>query len=225
MRRLVAEAIGTLCLVFAGCGAIVANQASGGAVTHVGVSLTFGLIVMAMVYAIGETSGAHINPAVTIGFAMAGRLPWREVGGYVVAQVVGAFVGVLLLMVVFREAGTLGATLPAGTAPHGGGAVMRAFVMEAALTFVLMFVILAVTSGSKERGLMAGAAIGGTVALDALFGGPVSGASMNPARSLAPGVMSGNVGTVWIYLVAPVLGAGLAVPAAAILKRPVEKTE
>lgn len=205
MNRLFAEALGTFCLVFAGTGAIVVDQTTGGAVGHVGIALTFGLIVMAMIYALGDVSGAHLNPAVTVGFAAARRFAWRGVPGYIAAQTVGAVGASCLLAAIFPEATTLGATIPTG----GAG---RSFVLEAVLAFMLMLVILSVSSGPKERGIMAGIAIGGMIGLEALFAGPVSGASMNPARSLAPAIVSGQMESLWVYLLAPVAGALAAVP-------------
>lgn len=201
-----AEAIGTFALVFAGTGAIVVNAVSGGAVTHVGVALTFGLVVMAVIYAIGEVSGAHINPAVTLGFFVAGRFPGRRIIPYLVSQLVGAIGASLTLRLLFPAEASLGATMPAGSP-------MQSFVFEFILTFFLMFVILGVAVGAKEQGMMAGVAIGATVGLDALFAGPISGASMNPFRSLAPALVAGELTHLWIYLTAPVLGAFVAVVA------------
>lgn len=206
MRRLAAEAIGSFALVFAGTGAIVINASSGGAITHVGVALTFGLIVTAMIYALGDVSGAHLNPAVTIGFWAARRFPLREVGPYIVAQCVGALAASLVMRLMFPASLSLGATLPSGPA-------LQSFVLEVLLTALLMFVILSVSQGPKELGVMAGIAIGAVVALEAMFAGPISGASMNPARSLAPAVVSGQMRFLWIYLLAPTIGALLAVPA------------
>ena len=199
MRKYVAEAIGTFVLVFAGTGAVVVNDVSHGTITHVGIALTFGLVVMAMIYAIGDISGAHMNPAVTLGFWAARRLPGRCVLPYVASQLVGACAasGVLRLLFVHP---TLGGTYPSGSAT-------QSFVMEAILTAILMFVILSVASGPKEKGIMAGIAIGGVIGLEAMFAGPVCGASMNPARSLAPAVLSGDMRAVWVYLLAPTLGA------------------
>ena len=210
MRRLFAEALGTFCLVFAGTGAIVVNQQSNGMVTHVGVALTFGLVVMAMIYALGDASGAHLNPAVTVGFTLARRFAARDVPGYVIAQVVGAVAASALLRLLFPANELLGATVPAGSA-------LQSLVLEVVLTFMLMLVILAVSSGPKERGIMAGIAIGGVVGLEAMFAGPISGASMNPARSFAPALVSGHVQSLWIYVLAPLIGAALAVPCGAVL--------
>ena len=203
MQKYLAEAIGTFCLVFAGTGAIVINDVSGGTVSHVGVALTFGLIVMSMIYSVGHVSGAHINPAVTLGFWLSRRLPGNFVGPYILSQLVGAFAASGLIWVMFSHT-TLGATHPAGSA-------IQTFVLEIVLTAILMFVILSVVSGPKETGLLAGVAIGGTITLEALFSVPISGASMNPARSLAPAVISGGIADVWIYLAAPVLGAAIGV--------------
>lgn len=204
MSKYLAEIIGTFALVFAGTGAIVINDVSGGTVTHVGVALTFGLVVMAMIYAVGDVSGAHLNPAVTCGFWIARRLPGRAVLPYIVSQVIGGLAASGLLRLMFWNHATLGATRPAGP-------VMQSFVLEAVLTFILMFVILSVAIGPKEKGVMAGIAVGGVIGFEAMFGGPISGASMNPVRSLAPALVSGNVAHLWLYLVAPVLGAAVAV--------------
>ena len=211
MNRYVAEGMGTFMLVFAGCGAIVSNDISGGAVTHVGVSLTFGLVVMSAIYAVGNISGAHLNPAVTIGFFAAKRMEGRLVLPYIVSQCAGAFAAALALRLLFPEHETLGATLPSGS-------VFQSFGLEVLLTFMLMFVILNVSTGAMEKGIMAGTAIGGTVAIGALFGGPISGGSMNPARSLAPAIMSGELSHLWIYLAAPVLGALLAYPTCRLIQ-------
>ena len=192
-RASLAEAIGTFALVFAGTGAIVV-EAQTGALGHVGVALTFGLVVMAAIYAVGEVSGAHINPAVTVAFWASGRLPGRHVGPYLFAQIAGALAASGLLRALFPDAATLGATVPAGSA-------VQSLVLEAVLTFFLMFVILGVAVGAKEVGLLAGVAIGGTVAFEALMGGPVSGASMNPARSLAPALVSFDLAAQWVYVV------------------------
>ncbi|HBN76245.1 MAG TPA: aquaporin [Planctomycetaceae bacterium] len=205
MNKYYAEIIGTFALVFAGTGAIVVNDVAGGSITHVGIALTFGLIVMSMIYAIGDISGAHINPAVTIAFWIAGRFELKFVGPYLISQLIGAFAASGLLRVLFLDHVTLGATLPAGP-------WWQSFIFEIVLTFLLMFVILNVTVGAKEKGIMAGAAIGSVVALEAMFAGPICGASMNPARSIAPAVVSGEFQYFWVYLIAPTLGALLAIP-------------
>jgi MIP family channel proteins len=203
-KKLVAEFLGTFCLVFAGTGAIVIDTASSGAVSHVGVALTFGLIVLAMIYAIGDISGAHINPAVTIAFFAARRFEGASVVPYVVSQCAGGIVASVVLRFLFPQSTTLGATVPAGSA-------MQSFVLEIILTAVLMFVILSVSTGAREKGITAGIAIGAVIGLEALFAGPICGASMNPARSLAPALVSGHLGGLWVYLVAPVLGGALGV--------------
>ncbi|MDB6118049.1 MAG: aqpZ2 2 [Verrucomicrobiaceae bacterium] len=205
MRKALAELLGTFALVFAGTGAIVIDAASAGSIGHAGIALTFGLIVMVMIYTFGDVSGAHLNPAVTIAFAVAGRHPWREVPGYVLAQTTGALLASGLLKVLFPADLTLGATLPAGTE-------MQSFILEAVLTGMLMFTILSVSTGSKEKGITAGIAVGSIIGLEAMFAGPISGASMNPVRSLAPALVSGHFTHLWLYLVAPLLGACVAVP-------------
>ena len=214
MQRFLSEFLGTFALVFAGTGAIVIDAASGGAISHVGVALTFGLVVMAMISTFGDVSGAHFNPAVSIAFCAAGRLPVRELAPYVAAQCAGAFAASLLLRLLFPESATLGATLPAGLGAAAANLAVQSFVLEVVLAAILMLVILAVSSGSKEKGIVAGIAIGATVALEAMFAGPISGASMNPARSLAPAVVSGQTAHLWVYLAAPVVGALVAVPLA-----------
>ncbi len=205
MNKYISEYIGTFGLVFAGTGAIIINDLSGGVITHLGVGLVFGLIIMTMIYALGDISGAHFNPAVSFGFWLAKRLPAKELFPYIISQVLGAFSASLLLRVVFPQHKTLGTTLP-NLVSSGGD-----FAFETILTFFLMFVIINVAHGAKEKGLMAGVAIGGMVALEAIFAGPISGASMNPARSLAPAVISGHIEFLWIYLSAPFLGSILAI--------------
>ena len=211
-HQLAAEFFGTFMLIFAGTGAVVAN-AQTGAVTHVGVALTFGLIVLALIYAFGDISGAHFNPAVTLGFVTAGRFPAVAAGPYIVAQVAGAFAASVLLRVLFPESTTLGETIPSGTD-------MQSFGLEVVLTWFLMLVILCVSSGAKEKGITAGIAVGAVIGLEAMFAGPICGASMNPARSLAPGVVSGSTESLWVYLAAPVLGALLAVPTYMVVRPP-----
>ena len=204
MKKLAAEFIGTFSLVFAGTGAIVVNETSNGAVTHVGVALTFGLVVLAMIYTVGDISGAHLNPAVSLGFFAARRFPLCEVIPYIMSQCAGAFAASGILRFLFPRDATLGATLPAGSAT-------QSFVLELILTAILMFVILSVSTGAAEKGITAGIAVGSVIGLEAMFAGPICGASMNPARSLAPAVVSQHLSSLWIYLVAPTTGALLAV--------------
>jgi MIP family channel proteins len=202
-RVLLAEAIGTFALVFAGTGAIVINDVSHGAITHVGIALTFGLIVLTMIYTVGDISGAHLNPAVTLGFWQAKRLPGRSVLPYMASQFAGGLLASVLLKFLFPAHQSLGATVPAGS-------VMQSFVLETVLTFFLMLVILHVSTGPKEKGITAGIVVGSVVALEALFAGPICGASMNPARSAGPAVVSMRLDYLWIYLIATSLGALLA---------------
>ena len=204
MKKLMAEFIGTFALVFAGTGAIVINDVSGGSITHVGIALTFGLVVLAMIYTVGDISGAHLNPAVTSPFWLSGRFVGRQVLPYILAQCFGAIVASGTLHFLFPTHAGLGATLPAGSD-------MQSFVLELILTLILMFVILNVSTGAKEKGVTAGIAIGAVIGLEAMFAGPICGASMNPARSLAPAIVSGHVEHLWIYLTAPLIGACLAV--------------
>ena len=207
-RQCAAEAAGTFCLLFAGTGAIIVNDVAGGAISHVGVALTFGLVVMTMIYAVGDVSGAHLNPAVTVGFWLARRFPARQIAAFVLSQAVGALLASTVLRLLFPTHATLGATLPLTDTAHG---LVQSFVLELILTAILMFVILGVSHGSKEKGLMAGVAVGGVIAMEAMFAGPVCGASMNPARSLAPAVVSLQLQHLWIYLTAPVCGAAVGV--------------
>jgi aquaporin Z len=200
MKKYCAEIIGTFALVFAGTGAIIINDFSGGAITHVGIALTFGLIVLAMIYTVGDISGAHLNPAVTIGFWSARRMPGGEVLPYIASQFTGAILASGLLRFLFPENKLLGATMPAGSD-------MQSLVLEVVLTFFLMLTILNVSTGAKEKGITAGIAVGAVIALEAMFAGPVTGASMNPARSFAPALVSGHFEHLWIYLIAPPLGA------------------
>jgi MIP family channel proteins len=202
LRRLVAEAVGTFALVFAGCGAIMVDSDTG-ALGHVGVAISFGLVIMVMIYAVGHISGAHFNPAVTLGFALTRHFPLPRVGLYWAAQMAGALVAALLLRASLGNLAGVGVTLPSGS--DG-----QAFLWEAVLSFFLMFVIMAVATDTRAVGEAAAIAIGGTVGLDAMFGGPVTGASMNPARSLGPAIASGELSSIWVYLAAPLLGAAAA---------------
>ena len=200
MNKYVAELIGTFSLVFCGTGAIIINDISGGTVTHVGIAITFGLIVMAMIYALGDISGAHINPAVTIAFWFSGRFPANEILPYILSQLLGGLLASGALKLLFPNHLTLGATLPADSA-------MQSFILEIILTFILMLVIINVSTGAKGKGIMAGSAIGAVVLLEAMFAGPITGASMNPVRSIAPAIMSGHKQHLWVYIAAPIIGA------------------
>jgi len=204
MKKYTAEFIGTFALVFCGTGAITIDEVTNGAVTHVGIAITFGLIVMAMIYAMGEKSGAHLNPAVTLAFFINGNFPGKDVLYYILSQLAGALFASLFLKFLFPGSVTLGTCFPSGSA-------LQSFVLEFILTFLLMLVIVNVATGSKEQGLFAGVAIGSVILLEAMFAGPISGASMNPARSLAPALVSGNLNWLWIYLTAPPLGAAAAI--------------
>jgi aquaporin Z len=204
MRKYIAEIIGTFALIFCGTGAIIINQQTGGVISHAGVAATWGLIVAAMIYTVGDISGAHLNPAVTIAFWVAKTFPAKEILPYIISQGIGAFLASFTLHYLFPSNDTLGASLPAGTA-------MQSFVLELILTFLLMFTIIHVAKGSKEQGMFAGIAIGSVVLLEAMFAGPICGASMNPMRSLSPAVVSGHLEHLWVYLSAPTLGAVLAV--------------
>jgi MIP family channel proteins len=199
LRVLAAEAVGTFGLVFAGTGAVVIDAKTGD-VGHIGVGMTFGLIIMVMIYAVGHISGAHFNPAVTLGFAVGRHFPWPRVLRYWGAQLLGGLAASLLLRAMFGDTANLGATFPAGS--DG-----QSFVLELMLTFFLMFVIVAVATDTRAVGQAAAIAIGGTVGLEALFAGPISGASMNPARSLAPAIVSWTWDSQWIYLAGPAIGA------------------
>lgn len=205
MKKYLAEFIGTFAIVFCSTSAIIINQQTQGAITHVGISITSGLIVMVMIYAFGNISGAHFNPAVTISFTLAKKFKLKEVFPYITGQLGGALFASLILKFLFPTNEFLGATLPSGTE-------LQSFILEFILTFFLMLVILNVAHGSKEQGMFAGLAIGATVLLEALFAGPICGASMNPARSFGPAVASGHLEHLWIYLIATIIGAAFAVP-------------
>jgi len=218
MRKYYAEVIGSFALVFCGTGAIVVNQETSGTISHVGIAVTFGLIVMVMIYALGPISGAHLNPAVTIGFSIARRFPSRLIAPYILSQITGALLASATLKLLFSDNEFLGATMPSGSP-------IQSFALEMILTFFLMLVIIHVTTGSKEQGMFAGLAIGSTILLEAMFAGPICGASMNPARSLSPAVVSRHYEHLWIYLTAPVAGATLAIPVWNILKDRTETTQ
>ncbi|WP_323787858.1 MIP/aquaporin family protein [Psychroserpens sp.] len=213
MKKYIAEVIGTFTMIFCGCGAMTVNEITNGSISHVGVAVTWGLVVMCMIYAFGEISGAHFNPAVTFGFAYAKKFPWNEVPKYMLSQAIGAFLACFVLWFLFPESQTLGSTFPAdGFEPY------KAFVFELLLTFFLMVVIINVSTGSKELGTMAAIAVGGVILLEAMFAGPMTKASMNPIRSLAPALVSGNLQHLWLYLTAPFIGAFLAVISCTFIK-------
>jgi len=199
-RRLGAEFVGTFALVFAGAGAIVIDATQRGAITHVGVAATFGLVIMVMIYAVGHISGGHFNPGVTLAFAAARHFPLRDVPWYWAAQFSAAIGAAVVLRMMFGDVADLGATQPAGS-------MMQSFWLELILTFGLMFVIISVATDTRAAGQAAAIAIGGTVGLEAMFGGPISGASMNTARSLGPALVSGQFHALWLYAVAPPIGA------------------
>jgi MIP family channel proteins len=195
-----AEMVGAFALVFAGCGAIVIDTTSHGQITHVGVAITFGVVIGVMIYATGHISGAHLNPAVTLAFALTRHTPLARVPLYWLAQLVGATLGAVLLRWLFGNVAHLGTTVPAGS--DG-----QSFGLEIVLTFFLMFVIMAVATDDRAVGEAAALAIGGTILLDAMFGGPISGASMNPARSFGPALVSWTWPHLWLYVAGPFIGA------------------
>ena len=201
LRLLTAEFIGTFALVFAGAGAIMVD-AKTGALGHIGVAISFGLVIMVMIYAVGHVSGAHFNPAVTFAFALTRHFPWPRLVGYWAAQILGALAAAAILRGSLGDVAHVGATLPSGS--QG-----QSFLWELVLTFFLMFVIMAVATDTRAVGEAAAIAIGGTVGLDAMFGGPISGASMNPARSIGPALVSGDLHSLWLYVAAPILGAAI----------------
>ena len=202
LKRCVTEAIGTACLVFTGTGAIVINEVSGGAIGHVGIALTFGMVVAAMIYSTGHISGAHINPAVTLGFAITKNFPWKEVPSYWVSQIIGAVLASGALSLMFGTVGNMGSTVPYGSD-------IQSLTLEIILTFILMFVIMAMATDKRSVGGAAAVAIGMTVALEAMFAGPISGASMNPARSFGPALLSSDWSSHWLYWIGPMTGAGI----------------
>ena len=212
-HRFFAEFLGTFILVFAGTGAMVVNEVTGGAIGHAGIALTFGLVVAAMIYTFGDVSGAHFNPAVSISFAVAGRFPAADLPAYMTAQVLGALSASGSLKLLFPDSERLGMTLPAGT-------VAQSFLLEIILTAILMLTILSVSHGAKEKGITAAIAIGAVVGLEAMFAGPISGASMNPARSLGPALISGNFEHIWLYPLATIPGAIIAIPLFILTRKP-----
>ena len=210
-KRCFAETIGTFGLVFATAGANVVDELSDGQITHLGVGIVSGLIITAMIYAVGHVSGAHFNPAVTVGFTVGRHFPLKEAPIYWASQLVGAGIGALSLRALFGEVGIMGGTVPRGS-------TLESFGFEIPLTFILMFVIMAVATDSRAQGSHAALAIGATVALNSIFGGPISGASMNPARSFGPALAAWNWGDHWIYWTAPFVGAVVAAVAYNVLK-------
>lgn len=210
-RKYLAELIGTFMLVFCATGAGIVNEASKGTITHVGIAITCGLIILSMIYALGDISGAHLNPAVSIAFAAAKRFSWSQVIPYSLAQIAGAVLASLSLKFLFPASEFLGATMPSGS-------LTQSFVMEIILAVILMFVILAVSTGAKEKGITAGIAIASVVGLEIMFAGPICGASMNPARSFAPAIISDHMEHFWIYLSAPIIGMLIATGLYAVIK-------
>jgi MIP family channel proteins len=213
-RRCAAEFVATFVLVFAGCGAVVTNTTHPGSLGTVGVALVFGLVVMALIYATGHLSGAHFNPAVTLVFVVTRGFPRRDAAGYVAAQFAGAVAGALLLVAAWPAMPAhLGATVPTVSAG-------TALLYETAMTAILLFVVMAVATDTREVGATAALAVGGIVAVDAMFGGPISGASMNPARSFGPALVSGTWTDFWVFVVGPIVGAGLGALAYQLLRAP-----
>ena len=200
-RSLVAEAFGTFALVFAGAGAIMVD-AKTHQLGHIGVAITFGLVIMAMIYAIGHISGAHFNAAVTLAFVLTRHFPLRRAVAYWGAQLAGALTAALVLRGSLGNIAHVGATLPSGSQA-------QSFLWELVMTAFLMFVVMAVATDTRAVGEAAAIAIGATIGFDAMFGGPISGASMNPVRSIGPAVVSGDLHALWLYIVAPVIGAAL----------------
>ncbi len=215
-RRLAAESIGTFFLVLIGPGAAMVNTASSGAVSHAGVSLAFAFVVTAMIFATGHISGAHINPAVTIGFWSVRRFPLRDVIPYIAAQCLGAIAASAVLRAVLGAVGEMGATLPARALGIGTGG---ALAIEWLLSFALMLVIMAVATDERVPGGFGAIGVGMTVGFCAMMGGPLTGASMNPARSLGPAILGGLWDAHWVYWVAPITGMMMAARVYEILRR------
>ena|SRR5579862_6003443 len=204
MKKYLSEFIGTFILLFVGTGSVIVNQQTNGALGLGGISAVWGLVIIALIYAFGDISGTHLNPAVTLAFATDKRFAWSEVAQYLGAQLAGALAASALLHYLFPENKTLGITQPSGTE-------LQSLILEIIMTFILMMVVLRVSVGAKEKGITAGIAIGATVWLLVLFGGPISGTAINPTRSIAPAIITGNFNSLWIYIVGPIAGAQLAV--------------
>lgn len=199
LKQVLAEFVGTYFLVFFGTGAVIVGSLFPDTIGHLGISVAFGLVVLCMIYAVGSISGAHLNPAVSIAFLASGRMEVKPCIAFIVIQIIAAIVASYSLLILYPETTTMGETLPAGT-------VGQTFLMEFILSFFLMFVIINVATGSKEQGIIAGIAIGFAVLICALVGGPTSGASMNPARSIGPALVSGELQHIWVYIVSPIVG-------------------
>lgn len=203
MKKYIAEFIGAFAIVFFGCGAMVVNVLKDGLIGHVAVNVAFGVIVAVMIYSFGNISGAHFNPAVTIAFWIAKKFEGSKVGPYIMSQILGGIAGAFMLKLIFPTSGTYGENIPSGS-------VFQAFVLELIMTFFLMMIIHSVSTGHMEKGIMAGVAIGGYIAIEGYIAGPFSSSSMNPARSIGPAMASGDYRMLWIFLAAPVIGAILA---------------
>lgn len=218
LRKCIAEAVGTFALIFAGTGAVVVNDVTHGVVTHPGVALTWGLVVMALIFTLGRISGAQMNPAVTLSLYAARAFPLEQVPGYLAAQLAGAFAASVSLHLLFPEHNGLGATLPAGS-------LLQSFMLEFLMTGGLVLAVLCTAIHPARHPEFAPIAIGAVIGLEAMFAGPISGASMNPARSIAPAVVSGKTAALWIYIAAPVLGGLAAVPLWRFLAEPPQQSE
>lgn len=202
-KSIVTEFIGAYAIVFFGCGSVVVDTLKGGLIGHVAINVSFGVIVAVMIYAFGNVSGAHFNPAVTLAFAVSKKFEWNRVIPYIISQVLGGMGGAFMLWVIFPDTITYGENMALGT-------VFQTFVLEVVMSFFLMLIIYSVSTGHMEKGIMAGVAIGGYIAIEGYIAGPISSSSMNPARSIGPAIFSGNMGDLWIFILAPIIGALLA---------------